>query len=121
MTLSSSNNKKILIFSQKKAFLIFSQKKAFLIFSQKKAFFTFSEMEPRTFLARFQIIKNSPTRENLFCFRKRKPPKNFLYFFQKTLFLYFGKRNFPSSKNEKKPLLKCFLYFRKQKFSTPSL
>ena len=32
MKLSSSNIKKILIFSQKKTFLIFSQKKAFLIF-----------------------------------------------------------------------------------------
>ena len=40
MELSSSNNKKILIFSQNKAFLIFSQKKAFLVFL---------EMEPCTF------------------------------------------------------------------------
>ena len=40
MELSSSNIKKILIFSQKKAFLIFSQKEVFLIFL---------EMEPCTF------------------------------------------------------------------------
>ena len=40
MQLSSSNIKKILIFSQKKAFFIFSQKRAFL---------TFPEMEPCTF------------------------------------------------------------------------
>ena len=34
MKLSSSNIKKILIFSQKKAFLIFSQEKVFLIFPE---------------------------------------------------------------------------------------
>ena len=49
MELSSSNIKKILIFSQRKSFLIFSQKKTFLIFSQKKAFLMFPEMKPCTF------------------------------------------------------------------------
>ena len=49
MKLSSSNIKKILIFSQKKTFPIFSQKKALLIFSQKKAFLNFPEMELCTF------------------------------------------------------------------------
>ena len=61
---SSSNIKKILIFSQKKTFLIFSQKKPFLIF-------------PKT-----------QPREKFLYFRKRKPRKKFLYF------LYFRKWNF---------------------------
>ena len=45
MELSSSNIKKILIFSQKKAFLIFSQKKAFL---------KFPKTEPCTFQSKLK-------------------------------------------------------------------
>ena len=67
MELSSSNNIKILIFSQKKAFLIFSPKKAVFMFQEKVT-----------------------------------PKKAF----------YISGSNFPSSKNEKDSLLKCFLFFR---------
>ena len=51
-------------------------------------------------------------------------PEKVLYISRNGSFLYFRKwktfyilgSNFPSSKNEKNPLLKSFLYFRKQNF-----
>ena len=62
---SSSNIKKILIFSQKRAFFIFFQKKVFL---------TFPEMKPCTFHLKLKN-KKIPLRENFLNFRKPKPQK----------------------------------------------
>ena len=38
--------------------------------------------------------KKNPPRDNLLYFRKRKPPKTFLYFLKRNFFLYLGKWNF---------------------------
>ena len=53
-------------------------------------------------------------------FRKRKPRKVY-YIFSKRRCSYISGSNLKSLKNEKKPLLKCFLCFRKLNFSIPSL
>ena len=63
---------------------MFSQKKAFLIFSQKKAFLIFPEIEPSTFQLKLKEIKENLPQENLFCSKKQKPRKNFLYFLKKS-------------------------------------
>ena len=65
MELSSSNMKKILIFSQREVFLIFSQKKDFLIFPK---------MEPSHFSAQALKIKELHL-------GKRKSRKNFIFNF----------------------------------------
>ena len=70
MKVSSSNIKKIIIFSQKKAFLIISQKKAFL---------RDSHMKPCTFHPSSKNKRNPP-RENFLYFRKRKSQKNIFCF-----------------------------------------
>ena len=104
MEVSSSNIKKILIFSQKKTFLMFSQKKAFLIFPKTERCTFQSKLEKEKII---HPEKNSYISENrnpaktsyiflkrrlFLCFRKSEPRKNSLY---------FRKENFPSSKNEK--------------------
>ena len=59
MELSSSNIKKILIFSQGKAFSIFCEKKTSLIFSDKKEFLYFEKWNP-SFFSRYLKNKNVP-------------------------------------------------------------
>ena len=72
MELSSSNIKKLLIFSQKKAFLIFPKK------------------EPCTFQIKLKKIKQSTPRKFLI-FQEMETPKEFLIFSQYKAFLIFWK------------------------------
>ena len=123
MELSSSN-------IESKPF--FLKRKLLFYFLKKKHFLYFQEWSPALFSRSLKNKRNRP-RENFLYFRKRRLRKDFLCFLKRKLFLYFGKRepgiiflyfrkwNFQSSKNEKDPLLKCFSYFRKLNFSTPSL
>ena len=125
MKLSSSNNKKILIFSLKKSFSYIFSRESFCYISRNGTLH---------FSAQARKIKNNPPGEKFLYFRKRKPRKNFSYFLKRKLFLYFRKRepgkkflyfrkqNFQSSKNEKKKTtFKMFFYFRKLNCSIPSL
>ena len=103
MELTSSNIKKILAFSQRKLFLYSPKRKLFLYFPNKnflalflknftyflkrktslykKDFLIFLKTEPCTFQPKpLKINKRTLPRENLLCFRKRKPQKNFLVF-----------------------------------------
>ena len=75
MEFSSSNIKKILIFSQKKAFLIFL------------------EIEPYTFQSQLKKIKLCP--EKISCIPgNRNPPKNY-YVFSKESFCYISRNGNP--------------------------
>ena len=66
MELSSSNIKKIIIFSQKKAFLISYQKKDSVVFSKMKAC-TFWSQPSKFFLKKIIFFL-----EKIYCFLKRK-------------------------------------------------
>ena len=72
MELSSSNIKKILIFSEKKAFLLFSQKKLFLYFLKRNLFFYF--------LMFYEAESpSSPLPPKKIIFEEIETLKNFLY------------------------------------------
>ena len=59
----------------------------------RKKLLLFQETENLKKLLIFPEMKLfSPLRQNLFYFRKQKPPKKSLYFPPKKLLLYFGKR-----------------------------
>ena len=115
--------------------IYFLKEKLFLYFIKRKHFSYFQKWNPALFCQSFKNKRNAH-QENFLCFRKQRPPKNFLFFSQKKAFLIFrGKEthenifhlrkwNFQSTKNEKrkkKTLWKCFSCFRKLNFSTPSL
>ena len=104
MEFSSSNIKKILIFSQKKAFLIFP------------------EMKPCTFQRKLEKSKKSTPRK--FIKRKlsytsgNKPPDKISYNFSKKNFLIFWKTETPKKFFifQETETLKNALYFRKGNF-----
>ena len=95
-----------------KEFLYFLKRSLFLYFLKRKLFLCFRKWNPALFTPSSKNQRNPP-RENLLYFRKRNPLKNLLHFLKRKRFLcsrkreprkkslYFRKRNFPSSKNEK--------------------
>ena len=69
-------------------------------------------------------LSSSSIMKTFLIFQETETPKNFFYISGKGTLLYFRKQkvqktsyisgsNFPSLKNDKKPLLNCFLYFGK--------
>ena len=84
--------------------------KKFLIFSQKKAFLIFPEAEPCTFQAQARKVKENLLPKKFLTFWAMELSssniKNFLLFFEKKPFLYFGTQ---------KPR-KNTLHLRKQNF-----
>ena len=83
-------------------FLIFQKTESpqkFLIVSRKKAFLIFPETETSKKFLHFK-------KGNFLIFQETETLKSFLY----------SGSNFLCSKNEKNPLLKCFLCFRKWNF-----
>ena len=111
MELSSSNIKKILIFSQKSFSYIFS----------KESFSYISENGTLHFSTQARKIKEIHLEKNSCISGNENPEKTSYIFLKRKLFLCFGKReprknslyfrkqNFSSLKNEKKPALKMFL------------
>ena len=96
-----------------KKMIYFLKEKLFLYFIKRKHFSYFQKWNPALFCQSFKNKRNAH-QENFLCFRKQRPPKNFLFFSQKKAFLIFrGKEthenifhlrkwNFQSTKNEKR-------------------
>ena len=86
---------------------------------------TVSKFFPKNFL---HFLKKGPPNSQetgLFLYSEPWHNKTFLHFwkwsFPTLYFSYISGSNFPSSKNEKNPLLKCFLYFGEMELSSSKL
>ena len=99
-----------------KNFLYLSLKKSlpwknFLYFLKRKLFLYFHKWKPPLFSLTPRIKKIHPVKIS-YTSGNANPEKIYYVFLKRKPFLCFGKRE--------KKLLKCFLYFRKWNFSTPS-